>query len=160
MKGKIDNIKINNLNDGRSYATLSIGGQRYSLWNKEYMEELNKGDMIEYDFKQSGKYKNITDISEHIKNSKPDSQDNDLQNYISKKEYNNNGINNEMDDFISPELKKDREIVRMSCIKSAIYLTKDLGRIDLDKKSNHVINTAKKFENYITNFDDLSFLSE
>jgi hypothetical protein len=150
MKGKISKIWINELDDGRTYASLSINGERYTLWNKKYIEELQKGDEVEYDCKQSGKYKNITNIAKVQSGPVVDSNNNGSDNGF------NNGLNNGIDHG----LKKAREIVRMSCIKSAIYLTKDFGGMDLDDRAESVVEVARKFERYVTEVEDLGSLQE
>jgi hypothetical protein len=71
-----------------------------------------------------------------------------------------NGFNNGLNNGIDHGLKKDREIVRMSCIKSAIYLTKDFGGMDLDDRAESVVEVARKFERYVTDVEDLGALRE
>jgi len=131
------------LNDGRTYATLSINGERYNLWDKNYLNNLKEGDKVDYDFKQSGKYKNIKNISKVNSNPKTNTTYNGLD---------NNGID--------PSFKKDLEIVRMSCLKSAIYATRESDGLDLDERADTVIDVARKFENYVTDFEEFFPLEE
>ena len=62
MKGKIEAIEIRDLEDGRSYASLVIDGEKYSLWDKDMMQRLREGDIVQYEWKQSGNFRNITSI--------------------------------------------------------------------------------------------------
>ncbi len=150
MKGKIAKIWMNNLDDGRTYATLSINGERYTLWDKKYLNSLKEGDTVSYDFKQSGKYKNIKSISKVNANPKDESN--------SKAKLPYNGLNN---NGIDQQLKKDLEIVRMSCLKTAaLYITQDMIDLPLDKKADTIVEVAKKFESYVTDFEDFLPIQE
>ena len=104
---------------------------------QKYLNSLKEGDKVDYDFKQSGKYKNIKKISKVNSNPRSDPQ--------------YNGLNN---NWIDPSFKKDLEIVRMSCLKSAIYTTRELDGLDLDERTDAVIDIARKFENYVTDFEE------
>ena len=139
MKGKIDKIKINNLADGRKYATLSINGETYNLWNAQYLDRLKEGDIISYNFTQKGRYKNIGNILKVESGQKTD---------IPKQ----SGLNMSI---IPPAYRKDIQIARLSCLKSAIYATQDLIDVDLDKKTDTIIAVARKFEKYITDFGEI-----
>jgi len=62
MRGKIESLELRRLKDGREYLSLDIDGERYSLWDKDYFDKIRLGDFVEYEWKQSGRYKNITEI--------------------------------------------------------------------------------------------------
>jgi hypothetical protein len=64
MKGKVEKIWRNETSDGRRYNVLQIGGERYSLWDEEYLDRIQEGQMLEFDFRESGDFKNITEIYE------------------------------------------------------------------------------------------------
>lgn len=140
MKGKISKIWHNKLDDGRTYDTLSIDGERYNLWNKEYLGKLKEGDMLEYEFTKKGKYKNIQKltIQEQTEHNTPDADKEEQKTYL------------------NPMIKKEREIARMSCIKSAIYAVGQLVDLDVDEKTDKIIDVAKKFEKYITDFSEFN----
>ena len=144
MKGKIEKIWRNELDDGRVYATLSIDGTRYNLWDKKYLNNLKEGDTVDYEFRKSGKYNNIKSISKANGNPKAESN--------SKAKLPYNGLNN---NGIDQQLKKDLEIVRMSCLKTAaLYITQDMIDLPLDKKADTIVDVARKFESYVTDFGD------
>ena len=63
MKGKISKMWINKLDDGKRYAVLSINGERYALWDEQYLNSFKEGDTVSYDFSEEGKYKNIDNIA-------------------------------------------------------------------------------------------------
>ena len=137
MKGKISKIWINRLDDGRTYATLSINGERYTLWDKKYIDSLKEGDVIKYEFKQAGRFKNIKNISKLQK-----IKDAESIGYSA-------GMPSDYD------LRKDREIVRMSCLKSALYMTRDFLEMSIEERVAKAISVARQFEKYITEDDFL-----
>jgi len=62
MKGVVDKIWKNKTDDGKPYLVVRIGENKYSVWDKKYMEGLNEGAAVEYESSQSGKFKKITDM--------------------------------------------------------------------------------------------------
>lgn len=64
MKGEIEKIWKNETSDGRKYNVLQIGGERYSLWEGDYLDKLQEGQTLEFDFRESGEFKNINKIYE------------------------------------------------------------------------------------------------
>lgn len=62
MRGKIENLEMHKLKDGRKYLSLSIDGESYSLWDEKYMSGLEEGMPVRYEWRKSGKFKNITRI--------------------------------------------------------------------------------------------------
>jgi hypothetical protein len=63
MKGEIEKIWDNESRNGERYLGLSVDGQRYTLWEEKYFDKLKEGDVIDFEWKKSGKYKNITKIN-------------------------------------------------------------------------------------------------
>ena len=61
----VANTKIweNESRKGQRYLGLSIEGQRYTLWEDKYFDLINEGDVIDFEWKKSGKYKNIIKIA-------------------------------------------------------------------------------------------------
>ena len=139
MKGRISKVWKNRLKDGRTYETISVDGVRYNIWNEEYMGKLKTGDEIEFSYQEKGKYKNIQKIA------LPDT---------SKEEAEKPEPKEEKRSYLNPMIKKEREIARMSCLKSALWLTRDLAELELEEKTDKIIGIAKKFEKYITDFSD------
>ena len=63
MKGEIEKIWDNESKNGKRYLGISVAGERYTLWEEEYFDKLKEGDVIDFEWKKSGKYKNITKIN-------------------------------------------------------------------------------------------------
>jgi len=133
MKGEIEKIWKNETSDGRKYNVLQINGERYSLWEEDYLDKLQEGQTLEFDFRESGEFKNIRKIYDPAGAKKPSENDalppepqaNDYQ-----------------------QGQKARQIVRMSSLRSASQI---LGgsRIPVGKRAEKTIEIAKKFEKYI-----------
>jgi len=138
MKGEIEKIWRNNTADGRKYSVLQIGGERYSLWEEEYLDKLKEGQVLEFEVRESGDYKNICKIYDPSGAQKPGGSDFPLP----EAQRDGNGQN-----------QKSRQIVRMSCLRSASQI---LGgsRIPAGSRADRTIEIAKKFEKYV-GFDDL-----
>jgi hypothetical protein len=119
MRGTIEKLWEREDRNGRRYFLLEIGGQRYSLWDEDLMDGLGEGIPVEYQWKQAGKYRNLTSV-------KRDGRYRPLP---------------------GPE-RRDRDMVRMSCLKSAASL---LSSSDLppDEKGDVTLDLAKQFEKYI-----------
>lgn len=60
MRGTVDKIWHNQRADGSEYWVLSIDGQRYSTWVKSMAANIRQGDVVEFVFSDSGRYKNLT----------------------------------------------------------------------------------------------------
>jgi len=135
MKGEIEKIWKNQTSDGRRYNILQIGGERYSLWEEDYLDKLQEGQTLEFDFRESGEFKNINRIYEpEAANGQPGNE---------TKEEQPPGCN-------GPQAndQKTRQIIRMSSLRSASRI---LGgsRIPAGKRAEKTIEIAKKFEKYI-----------
>lgn len=63
MKGTVEKIWDNESRTGQRYLGLSIDGQRYTLWEEKYFDLIHEGEVIDFDWKKSGRYKNITKIT-------------------------------------------------------------------------------------------------
>jgi len=130
MKGEVEKVWKNETQDGRRYEVLQINGDRYSLWEEDYLDRVQEGQSLEFDFRESGEFKNITKIYE-----KPESGSEEKRN-----EYDG----------------RNRKIVRMSCLRSASQI---LGgsRIPAGERAEKTIEIAKKFEKYIEDDNNLIF---
>ncbi len=62
MKGIVDKVWENKTDDGKVYLVVRIRQNKYSVWDKKHMEDLNEGAAVEYEYTQSGKFKKITDM--------------------------------------------------------------------------------------------------
>ena len=124
MRGMIEQVWENESRKGQKYLTVQVGGERYSVWDDKYFGVLQEGATIDYDFRQSGNFKNMTDIEPANGNS----------NANGLPRYQTNG--------------KDRQIARMSCLKSASEILAPV-QLDPDAKKDLTIETARFFERYV-----------
>jgi len=124
MKGEVEKVWKNETQDGRRYGVLQISGQRYSLWEEDYLDRIQEGQSLEFDFRESGDFKNITRIYE-----KPETGPEEKRN-----EYDG----------------RNRKIVRMSCLRSASRVLPG-SRVPFGERAEKTIEIAKKFEKYVNN---------
>jgi len=124
MKGVVDKVWENKTDDGKPYFVLKIGGEKYSVWDKKYMDGIEEGSMVEYESAQSGKFKKITDMKKI-----------DLEPGIAPPER-------------KPRDRNGQEIVRMSCIRSATALVADFGAPP-EEKADITLGLARRFEKYV-----------
>ena len=124
MKGVVDKVWENKTDDGKPYFVLKIGGEKYSVWDKKYMDGIEEGSMVEYESAQSGKFKKITDMKKI-----------DLEPGIAPAER-------------KPRDRNGQEIVRMSCIRSAAALVADFGAPP-EEKAEITLGLARRFEKYV-----------
>ena len=122
MRGTIEQVWENESKKGQKYLTVQVGGERYSVWDDKYFDALQEGVTVDYDFRQSGNFKNMTDIEPVGGNG------NGLP------QYQPNG--------------KARQIARMSCLKSASEILAPV-QLDPDAKKDLTIETARFFERYV-----------
>ncbi len=121
MKGEVEKLWKNETEDGRRYEVFQIGGERYSLWDEDYLDRIQEGQSLEFDFKESGDFKNITEI------------------------YDQPGEVEKEPEYGNQRLKKT---IRMSSLKSASRVL--IGsKIPYQNRAEKAIEIAKKFEKYI-----------
>jgi len=121
MKGEIEKVWKNETADGRKYEVFQIEGERYSLWDEDYLDRIQEGQSLEFDFKESGDFKNITEI------------------------YKQPGEVEKEPEYGNQRLKKT---IKMSCLKSASRVL--IGsKIPYQNRAEKAIEIAKKFEKYI-----------
>ena len=120
MKGIIDQIWENESKNGNKYLTVEIGGERYSVWDTKYFDVLREGAWIEYDVKQSGNFKHLTEIKPTEESGVPVYRPNN----------------------------KEKQITRLSCLRSASEILAAVP-MDNEAKRELVIDTARYFERYV-----------
>lgn len=121
MKGEVEKVWKNETEDGRRYEVFQIGGERYSLWDEDYLDRIQEGQSLEFDFKESGDFKNITEIYKPSKNEEKEPGYGD---------------------------QKLKKTIRMSSLKSASRVL--IGsKIPYQNRAEKAIEIAKKFEKYI-----------
>lgn len=126
MEGVINKIWENQDPKGNRYVVLDISGERYSLWYKDQMDGLTEGQRVEYEWKQSGKYRNITKLE--LVGEEPVEHDR-----------------------VGVERGRDR--LRLRCVESA---SRVLAHYDADpeQKGQFVLELARRLERYITEADE------
>ena len=121
MKGEVEKVWKNETEDGKRYEVFQINGERYSLWEEDYLDRIQEGQSLEFDFKESGDFKNITEIYEPSKNEEKEP------------EYGNQRL---------------KKTIKMSCLKSASRVL--IGsKIPYQNRADRAIEIARKFEKYI-----------
>lgn len=133
MRGVIEEIWENEARNGQKYLTVQIDGERYSLWDTKCFDQVQEGLEIEYDVRQSGNFKHLTDIT-------PVKEEKEQE----RPAYRPNG--------------RDVQITKLSCLKSASEIVAPV-HMDIDSKQEMVIELAKRFERYVFE-DDLGALSQ
>jgi len=121
MKGEVEKIWKNETADGRKYEVFQINGERYSLWDENYLDRIQEGQILEFDFRESGDFKNITKIYEQ-----------------SESESKESGY----------EDQRIKKIIKMSCLRSASRVLTG-SKIPCEKRAEKTIEIAKEFEKYI-----------
>lgn len=138
VKGEVEKIWPNRTESGKRYNVIEVGGQRYSLWDADYFDKIEKGEQVEFEYKQSGKYKNIVKF---CNGSEPGpGNGGNGGNYTE-----NNGPGNGGEEYGMDRMTK---MVRMSCLKSASPLVAGT-KVAYDERADKTIEMAMKFEKYI-----------
>jgi hypothetical protein len=161
VQGIVDKIWTNTTKKGNAYCVFEIGGERYSLWDKNSFSKYKEGDEIKFGFVMSHDYKNIVEFYD---GSDPDSG-NGKDQAQGKEPYKGDGNDRPHGAETSgnsgfragePELPTDDGFidmktlltVRMSSVKSAaaLYSGSKAPYKELEEKA---MNSAMKFEDYI-----------
>ena len=122
MKGEVEKVWKNETEDGKRYEVFQINGERYSLWEEDYLDRIQEGQSLEFDFKESGDFKNITEI------------------------YEQPGEAEKEPEYGNQRLKKT---IKMSCLKSASRVLAGT-KVPYLNRADRAIEIARKFEKYIT----------
>ena len=133
MKGIIDRVFENRTREGKRYWVLSIGGENYSVWDKKYMNGLTEGCEIDFDWTQSGDFKKMTDLKKIH-----------LEPILDRRE---------------EAERRNTQILRLSCIKSATSLISDLDLTPAEK-GEITLEIARGFEKYVKETDEEKEYSE
>jgi len=121
MKGEVEKVWNNETSDGRKYHVLQVNGERYSLWDENYFDRFQEGQTFEFDFKESGDFKNITNIYDGSEETP------------GKPNYGEARLN---------------KIMKMSCLKSASQVLAG-SRMPYEDGADKTIEIARKFEKYL-----------
>lgn len=128
MKGEVEKVWDNETLDGRRYQVLQINGDRYSVWDEKYLDKIKEGQAVDFEFKESGEFRNITEIYDSSLKEEKEAEFED---------------------------QKLRKTIRMSCLKSASRVLTG-SKIPYKNRADRAVELAKKFEKYIDDgdFDD------
>jgi len=137
MRGIVDQVWENQSRNGRDYLSVQIDGERYNVWDNKYFDSLEPGAEIEYECKQSGNFRHLTDVRPADGNGRPDGNAGD-----------NGGNGPRASSPFETATYKDRQIARLSCLKSASEILAPV-QLDPDAKKDVVIDTARYFERYV-----------
>ena len=128
MRGKVEEISRETSKRGDEYLRVQIDGEMYSIWDQEHFDTFNEGDTIDFEYKESGQWKNISDLTVIGARSEA---------LPRREEY----------------LRlRDKHIARMSCVKSAAYV---MANLDMDplEKGDQTLSLARTFEKYVYDED-------
>ena len=125
MRGIVEKIWENRTQNNKRYHVVEIGGEKYSVWDSALMEGITEGARVEYDWKKSGNFKKITGLQKIDESQMSEAYQSD---------------------------RKSREIIRMSCLRSASELLYGLY-FDPDEKAEKALDIARRFERYVSGED-------
>jgi hypothetical protein len=142
IKGEVEKVWHNKTSAGKRYDVIEVAGGRYSVWDGEYLGKIEKGEMVEFEYKQSGNFNNVLKFND---GSQPE-QDNvkDYNNEPNTTDGNGNGYSGD----------RMQQMARMSGLKSASALLSGT-KVPYGERADKTIEMAVKFEKYILNGGDL-----
>lgn len=123
MRGTIGKVWHNHRTDGSEFWVLSIDGERYSTWDRNLISNIQEGDLVEFTFNKSGRFKNLLAL-----------------NRLSRSPF----LTADML-TTSPESLR---VVRMDCLRTSAELLKDTTMLP-EQKTTMTIAMAKKLEEHI-----------
>jgi hypothetical protein len=124
VKGRIEDMKVKQARNGNKYISLLVDGQRYAVWDQSLLSKLHVGDVVEYKAEPKGRFTELT--------------------YLEVVETGNN----DLAAFNLYDEMRTRQIVRMSCIKSASTVVTGMDLMP-EEKPDKTIEVAKQFEKYV-----------
>ncbi len=141
--GQIEDIEVKFSRRGKRYATVTIDGQIYSAWDKDFVKTYHVGDKIQFTYEMNGKFANIKDVEliEPAKERPP---------LVEGKEGPPAG-DDDIDAFLEYDTRKNRQIARLSCLRSAtsIITSANQGEMDLETMAKYTIDLSRTFEKYV-----------
>lgn len=138
IKGEVEKVWHNKTSAGKRYDVIEVAGGRYSVWDGEYLGKIEKGEMVEFEYKQSGNFNNVLKFND---GSQPE-QDN-VKDYTGEPATTTgNGYNGD----------RVQQMARMSGLKTAGALIAG-SKVPYGERADKTIEMAMKFEKYILNGD-------
>jgi hypothetical protein len=138
IRGEVEKVCHNKTTAGKRYDVIEVAGGRYSVWDGEYLGKVEKGEMVEFEYKQSGNFNNVLKFIDGFQPEPGNGQDN----------------NNEPNTAAGNGYSGDRmqQMARMSGLKSASALIAG-SKVPYGERTDKKIEMAMKFEKYILNGD-------
>ena len=135
MKATIDFAKANTTDKGKSYRSYKINDEWYSDWTGSNFE---KGDEVEFEFEQNGKFRNIKKITKFGEGTES-----------SYKSYDTPTVVEPKTDWVAVNQKRNRDI-KLGIImnKTAEHLIKE-GEFDEDNWVVTINKCKTKFEHIL-----------
>lgn len=144
VKGTVDKIWTNKTQAGKRYNVIEVsGGARYSLWDGDYFDKIRQGQEIDFEYKETGRFKNISRIYDGSE-SNPGSG-NEKETSAGGNGSGNNGNDGNGREYTGDRLEK---MIKMSCLKSASSLMTG-SKTAYGDRAEKTIELAKQFERYI-----------
>lgn len=129
VQGTVSRIWHNHRPDGSEYWVLSINGQRYSTWDRNLIVGVQKGDLVEFAFADSGRYLSLTGL----------------------RRVSGPGFTTADRLEASPEALRK---VRMSCLRTAAELVSGCNMMP-DQKVSLAVSVAERLEKHVLRTTDL-----
>ena len=123
MQGTIGKIWHNHRTDGSEFWVLSIDSERYSTWDRNLIANIQEGDLVEFSYDQSGRFRNLKAI-----------------NRLSRSPF--------MTADLLTTSPESLRLVRMNCLKISAELLKDTTMLP-EQKTSMTISMSKKLEEHI-----------
>jgi len=145
IKGEVEKVWHNKTSAGKRYDVIEVAGGRYSVWDGEYLGKIEKGEMVEFEYKQSGNFNNVLKFNDGSQPEPGTGKD-----YINEPNTtttttgNGNGYNGD----------RMQQMARMSGLKTAGALIAGT-KVPYAERADKTIEMAMKFEKYISGDIDL-----
>lgn len=138
IKGEVEKVWHNKTSAGKRYDVIEVGGGRYSVWDGDYLGKIEKGENVEFEYKQSRNFNNVLKFND---GSQPESDTG--TNYNNEPNStagngNGNGYNGD----------RMQQMARMSGLKTAGALISGT-KVPYAERADKTIEMAMKFEKYI-----------
>jgi hypothetical protein len=143
IKGEVEKVWHNKTSAGKRYDVIEVAGGRYSVWDGEYLGKIEKGEMVEFEYKQSGNFNNVLKFNNGSQPEPDNGKD-----YIKEPNTtagNGNGYSGD----------RMQQMARMSGLKTAGALIAG-SKVPYVERADKTIEMAMKFEKYINGDLDLN----
>jgi hypothetical protein len=136
IKGEVEKVWHNKTSAGKRYDVIEVGGGRYSVWDGDYLGKIEKGEMVDFEYKQSGNFNNVLKFNDGSQ-PEPDKAK-DYNNEPNTTAGNGNGYSGD----------RIQQMARMSGLKTAGALISGT-KVPYGERADKTIEMAMKFEKYI-----------